>query len=41
MTEAKNLGAPYEIVRWVAKSGHLPVPNFSGGRHRDPRPTPR
>src|SRR5512146_2723441 len=23
MTEAKNLGAPYEIVRWVAKSGHL------------------
>src|SRR5262252_3016079 len=22
MTEAKNLGAPYEIVRWVAKSGH-------------------
>src|SRR6185503_17120404 len=31
MTEAKNLGAPYEIVRWVAKSGHLPVPNFSAG----------
>src|SRR5574338_664390 len=24
MTEAKNLGAPYEIVRGVAKSGHLP-----------------
>jgi pyridoxal 5'-phosphate synthase pdxS subunit len=31
MTEAKNLGAPYELVRWVAKSGHLPVPNFSAG----------
>ena len=31
MTEAKNLGAPYEIVRWVAKGGHLPVPNFSAG----------
>src|SRR5262249_11398979 len=31
MTEAKNLGAPYELVRWIAKSGHLPVPNFSAG----------
>jgi pyridoxal 5'-phosphate synthase pdxS subunit len=31
MTEAKNLGAPYELVRWVGKSGHLPVPNFSAG----------
>jgi len=31
MTEAKNLGAPYEIVRWVAASGKLPVPNFSAG----------
>ena len=31
MTEAKNLGAPYDLVRWVAKSGHLPVPNFSAG----------
>jgi pyridoxal 5'-phosphate synthase pdxS subunit len=31
MTEAKNLGAPYEIVRWVAKSCHLTVPNFSAG----------
>ena len=30
MTEAKNLGAPYDLVRLVAKSGHLPVPNFSG-----------
>ena len=31
MTEAKNLGAPYELVRWIAKAGHLPVPNFSAG----------
>jgi pyridoxal 5'-phosphate synthase pdxS subunit len=31
MTEAKTLGAPYELVRWVAKSGRLPVPNFSAG----------
>ena len=22
MTEAKNLGAPYELVRWIAKAGH-------------------
>ena len=31
MTEAKTLGAPYELLRWVAKSGKLPVPNFSAG----------
>jgi pyridoxal 5'-phosphate synthase pdxS subunit len=31
MTEAKNLGAPYELVRWVAANGKLPVPNFSAG----------
>jgi pyridoxal 5'-phosphate synthase pdxS subunit len=31
MTEAKTLGAPYEQVRWVAKHGRLPVPNFSAG----------
>ncbi len=31
MTEAKTLGAPYELVRWVAKNGRLPVPNFSAG----------
>jgi pyridoxal 5'-phosphate synthase pdxS subunit len=31
MTEAKNLGAPYELVRWVGKHGKLPVPNFSAG----------
>jgi pyridoxal 5'-phosphate synthase pdxS subunit len=31
MTEAKNLGAPYELVRCVAQNGRLPVPNFSAG----------
>ncbi len=31
MTEAKELGAPYELVRWVAKEGRLPVPNFAAG----------
>ena len=31
MTEAKNLGAPYELMRWVAEHGKLPVPNFSAG----------
>ena len=31
MTEAKNLGAPCELVRWVGKQGKLPVPNFSAG----------
>jgi pyridoxal 5'-phosphate synthase pdxS subunit len=28
---AKVHGAPYELVRMVAKSGKLPVPNFSAG----------
>jgi pyridoxal 5'-phosphate synthase pdxS subunit len=29
--EAKELGAPLELVGWVAKNGKLPVPNFSAG----------
>src|ERR1700736_1656690 len=29
--EAKELGAPFELVSWVAKHGKLPVPNFSAG----------
>jgi pyridoxal 5'-phosphate synthase pdxS subunit len=29
--EAKNLGAPLELVEWVAAHGTLPVPNFSAG----------
>jgi len=28
---AKNLQAPYELVRMVAQAGKLPVPNFSAG----------
>ena len=31
MTAAKDLGAPYELVRWVAEHGKLPVPNFAAG----------
>jgi pyridoxal 5'-phosphate synthase pdxS subunit len=31
MTEAKNLGAPYELVLEVARTGKLPVVNFSAG----------
>ncbi len=31
MTEAKNLGAPYELVLEVAKTGRLPVVNFAAG----------
>src|SRR2546423_15245647 len=29
--QAKELRAPYELVRLVARSGKLPVPNFSAG----------
>ena len=29
--QAKELRAPYELVRLVAKTGKLPVPNFSAG----------
>jgi pyridoxal 5'-phosphate synthase pdxS subunit len=29
--ESKELGAPFELVVWVAKNGKLPVPNFSAG----------
>jgi len=29
--EAKRLGAPYELVAEVAKTGKLPVPNFAAG----------
>ena len=31
MTEAKNLGAPYDLVQYVATEGKLPVPNFAAG----------
>jgi pyridoxal 5'-phosphate synthase pdxS subunit len=31
MTAAKELQAPFELVRWVAENGSLPVPNFAAG----------
>jgi pyridoxal 5'-phosphate synthase pdxS subunit len=31
MAESKRLGAPHEIVKWVAAHGKLPVPNFAAG----------
>jgi pyridoxal 5'-phosphate synthase pdxS subunit len=31
MREAKELGAPLDLIRQVARTGKLPVPNFSAG----------
>lgn len=31
MTEAKNLGTPYELLKVVREKGRLPVPNFAAG----------
>ena len=31
MAEARTLGAPYELLRQVAETGRLPVPNFAAG----------
>jgi pyridoxal 5'-phosphate synthase pdxS subunit len=31
MVAAKTLQAPYELVKWVAEHGKLPVPNFAAG----------
>ena len=31
MATAKNLGAPFALVEWVAENGKLPVPNFAAG----------
>ena len=31
MAEAKTLGAPFELVRWVHDNAKLPVPNFAAG----------
>ena len=31
VAKSKELGAPLELVRWVAQNGRLPVPNFSAG----------
>jgi len=31
MASAKEMGAPYELVLWVAENGRLPVVNFAAG----------
>ena len=31
MTEAKDLGAPFNLVELISKTGKLPVPNFAAG----------
>ncbi len=31
VAKAKELGAPLELVKWVAEHGRLPVPNFAAG----------
>ena len=31
MAAAKDLQSPDELVRWVAREGRLPVPNFAAG----------
>jgi len=31
MSAAKEMGAPYELVLWVAENGRLPVVNFAAG----------
>ena len=31
MTEAKNLGAPYELILEIQSTGKLPVVNFAAG----------
>ncbi len=31
MTEAKNLGAPVDLIRYLKQYGKLPVPNFAAG----------
>lgn len=39
MAEAKELGAPYELVKMVARDGKLPVPNFAAGGIATPADT--
>ena len=31
MAKSKELGSPYDLVKWVSQHGKLPVPNFSAG----------
>src|ERR671932_691951 len=37
-SEAKELRAPYELVRWVAENGRLPVVTFTAGGGPPPPP---
>jgi len=39
MAEAKNLGAPFEVVKWVKTHKKLPVPNFAAGGIATPADT--
>ena len=39
MTEAKNHGAPFELVKWVKEHKKLPVPNFAAGGIATPADT--
>src|SRR3989442_2535108 len=40
MTEAKNLGAPYELVRWGSRARKLPGPHSSAGGGAAPAGAP-
>jgi pyridoxal 5'-phosphate synthase pdxS subunit len=31
MAKSKELGSPYDLVKWVSQNNKLPVPNFSAG----------
>jgi pyridoxal 5'-phosphate synthase pdxS subunit len=31
LAKSKELGSPYDLVKWVSQNGKLPVPNFSAG----------
>jgi pyridoxal 5'-phosphate synthase pdxS subunit len=39
MSEAKELGAPYDLVKWVAENGRLPVVLFTAGGIATPADT--
>ena len=41
MAEAKELGAPYELVQLVARDGQAAGAELRRRRHRHARPTPR
>ena len=41
MAAARDMQAPYDLVKEVHDTGALPVVNFAGRRHRDPVGTQR